>query len=235
MTLDDVKPIKLICQLRFGDCFALWDRAGRVASRMARTWPGLKTTEGQPHQQTLRAPGVELQTAFTSATVTLSGEAAGDHSWPRLKETFQTWRDELELVSAQRVSTRAIYAKRFASVADANAALFDLKLVRRPESKVFDQPQEAEMNSVDVAYRFEDAASFVILRLRTERITYSVELDRDFVDTPDISATKNLLLVDFDRGLLGEVPLTSFNMEDWLKGCKHLLRRDLAKVIGTAR
>jgi hypothetical protein len=232
MNIDDFKLRRLVCQLKYDDRFEVWDSAGRIARRMTGVWNGLKLVDGQPQQQTLRAPGVEILTGINMSNVVLSGALASDGSFAPVHEAFSIWRDELKLDFASRVSTRAVYMRDFSSLRQANAELLALGLARWPAAKVFDQPVDADRNSVELVYRFEDPSSFALLRLKTESVTYTVELDRELVDIDDISKTKDRLILDFDRGLLERVDLQSFRMDEWLSGCKHLLRRDLQKVIG---
>ncbi|NMF99689.1 hypothetical protein GPA27_20125 [Aromatoleum toluolicum] len=234
MILDSYSLHSLIVQFRYPNAFELWDRAGAIARRVAAIWPGLELTDADPRQQTLRGNGVQLQTSIDTATVTLRRPKTLDaRKIQQIKETFDVWRQSLELENAERVSTRGVYAKDYRSIREANAALFAMNLIRWPTTKVFDQPLDAELNSVDLQYRFEDTNSFSFLRLKSEHVKYEVDLDAEFVDQTEIRGEKCRLVIDFDRGLLGSVSTDKFRMDDWLKGFQHLLRRDLEKVIGS--
>lgn len=233
MILDSCKLHALIVQVGYAQAFELWDRAGAIARQASRIWPGLELNTANPQEQTLRGDGLQIQTTMDKATITLHRpESLDARKVQQLADMFDIWRKELELLELSRVSTRAIYARDYASIAEANAALFALNLVRRPTERVFDQPQDAELNTVDVQYRFEDSKSFAFLRIRSERIEYKVELDPDFVSETEIRSNKSRLLIDFDRALLGTVIAAKLRMDDWLKGFQHVLRRDLEKVVG---
>lgn len=149
----------------------------------------------------------------------------------RIKETFDAWRNGLDLNEFTRVSTRTTYAKDFDSMGKANNFIFDFKLAQWPTSKVFDQPEKSELNGLDIAYRFEDENSFSVLRVRAEQLKYEVDLNTEFVETSEIRGTKIRAIIDFDRGLLGKVSTEKFRVEDWIKGYQHILRRDIDKII----
>lgn len=231
MILDSYKLNSVVFQIQYKDAFELWDRAGNITRGLTRIWPDLKLIDAQPQQQIVRAKGVQIHTGLTQATVTLMGANSLDsHSVQKLKSAFDVWREFLELTNVNRISTRAVYMKEFASQKEANAELIGLGIARWPQSKVFDQPMDSEKNGVEIHYRFEDKESFALLRFRAEEIEYKVELDPQFVAEADIRKSKRRMVIDFDRGLLGEVSAEKFRVEDWIKGFVHVLRRDIEKI-----
>ena len=217
MILDSYKLRQLIFQIRYPDAFELWDRAGAVARSLAKTWPELKVIEGKPNHQMLQAPGVEVQVSLGMSTVTLKGLDSLESAKPLVASAFSAWRDELALEVADRVSTRAIYSKVFSSIKAANEELFSLGLTKWPSQKVFDQPIDSDLNTVDLGYKFEDESSFAFLRVYSERITYNLEHDREYTEAPGVEEIICRLNIDFDRGLLGTVKLSSFRTEDWIR------------------
>lgn len=232
MILDSFTLYKVIFQIQYDDAYEIWDRAGAIARRLSEIWPELKVKEGQPQLQTLVGKDVEVQTGFSKSTVTISGTNALEHRRvQQLKETFEAWRDHLELATLKRISTRALYARHFDSIREANATVIGLGLVKWPDQKVFDQPQEADLNGIDVAYRFEDEQSFALLRIKAEQITYEVNLDPYFIEDSDIKNKKNRMLIDFDRGILGETKAEKIRVDEWIKGFLHVLNRDIEKVL----
>lgn len=231
MILNSFKLNTVIVQLQYADAFELWDNAGAIGRQLCAIWPGLKVVEGQPQNQTLKANGVTIRTGFSVSTITLSNLISLESKINQVQETFDVWRKMLALGEVKRVSTRGIHVKEFPSMKDANAELFSFNLVRWPTTKVFDQPLEAELNGVEMIYRFEDQNSFSVLRLKAERLEYEAELNADFFEEPAIHKSKNHMVIDFDRGLLGTINADKFRMDDWLKGYQHVLRRDLEKVI----
>lgn len=69
---------------------------------------------------------------------------------------------------------------------EANAFIFGLKLAEWPDAKVFDQPQDSELNGLEINYKFEDKASFSALRLRAECVKFEVDLDPQYVNDSEI-------------------------------------------------
>lgn len=232
MILDSYKIDSAIIQIQYADAFLIWDRAGAIALDLSKTWPGLKISEGQPQQQTLKGNGVTLQTGISKSTITISGDQALSPSRvSQIIKTFEVWRDALKLTELLRVSTRVVHVKEFASMQNANAELFAMNLMKWPKTKVFDQPTESDRNGFDVQYRFEDDNSFSLLRVKAEQVKYFVELDEDLFGEKEIEKIKCRMVIDFDRGLLGSVNAEKFRMDEWIKGYQHILNRDLEKVI----
>jgi len=232
MILDSFKLNNAIIQIQYKNAFELWDHAGAVARGLSTIWPDLSLSEGQPNQQVLEGKGVNIQTGFTKSTITLSGDKALEQrKVQQITKTFEVWRDELGLGELLRVSMRVIYCKEFPSMKEANAELIALNLVRWPNSKVFDQPIDSDLNGFEIQYRFEDQNSFSLLKLKAEQLRLELDFNPDFVDESEIRKTKNRMIIDFDRGILGSVNAEKLRMDDWIKGFQHILRRDIEKVI----
>ncbi|MDB5815127.1 MAG: hypothetical protein JWN23_2244 [Rhodocyclales bacterium] len=199
---------------------------------MSDIWPNLSLQGGQPNQQILRGDGIQINTGLAQSTLTLTGIKSLDQH-KNIRGAFEAWRDYLQLNQLLRLSARSTYVKEFASMREANAMLQNLKLGRWPQAKVFEQPMDSELNTIDMTFRFETVESFTTVRVKTDRLTFEADLDADFVDEPKIRKEKNRFVVDFDRGLLGTVDAAKLSIEDWLKGYTHVMRRDLDKVIGS--
>lgn len=232
MILDSFKLSSVIFQIQYSEGYEIWDHAGAISRKLCNIWPDLKFSKARPEQQILTGKGVTTDTTLQKATITLLGEKSLDQrKIDQLTETFEVWRDLLKLDDLKRVSTRAIYIKELPSLKEANAEQIALNIARWPSGKVFDQPIESEKNGFELRYRFEDDNSFSILTLKTEQVIYEVELDPNFIEDSEHKVTKNRVVIDFDRGLLGSVKAAKFRMEDWIKGYQHILRRDIEKVI----
>ena len=232
MLLDSYKPRTLIFQITYDEAFEIWDRAGAMARALCKIWPSLKLQEGQPHYQTFAGKGISVRTGLADSTVTLKGENVFEvRNIKSLEDTYSMWYEMLDLSVLKRASTRVLYTKDFDTIKAANAELLGMQLAEWPDTKVFDQPMDAESNGLEIAYRFEDKASFSLLRLKAEQIKAEVELDPELFDQPVLAKTKNRLVIDFDRGLLGSVDGGKFRVDEWVKGFQHVLRRDIEKVL----
>lgn len=232
MILDAYKPYNLIFQITYENAYELWDHAGAIGRKLCQIWPGITVQDGKPHLQTFTGDGIVIQTSINNATVTFSGSnALSERNLLGLQETYGVWCEMLDLSVLTRASTRVTYGKSFDSIKEANAVLFGLQLTSWPQSKVFDQPVDGEMNGLDITYRFEDKNSFSVLRVKAEQVKTEVKLDPEMFDEPKKSKTINRMVIDFDRGLLGSVDSGKFRVDEWMKGFLHLLRRDIEKVL----
>ncbi|MCA8013821.1 hypothetical protein LGM38_17375 [Burkholderia vietnamiensis] len=231
MILDQFTLHSVIVQTVYEEAFVIWDRAGSVARGMSKVWPGLKLVEGQPNQQTLAAPGVQIMTGLRTSTFTVRGAKALDQTRVRqIADSYSLLRDILELEKIQRVSARSIYIRKFEDIKDANNAVTELGLLKWPNERVFDQPTDSGQNGAEILFRFEDKTSFSFLRLKAEQIKLEAGLDPEFFPEP-IERSQQRMVIDFDRGLLGALDARKFRMDDWLKGYSHVLRRDIDKVL----
>lgn len=233
MILDSFQLHSMVFQIVYPAAYCLWDRSGEIASRVCKIWPDLEIDDAKPDNQLFKSKSVVIQTGLKKSTITLTGpnplEASNIKS---MKETYDVWKNGMELSDLERVSTLTVYKKEFSTIKEANSKLFKLNVVNWPSGKVFDQPHDADRNSFELLYRFEDQESFSTLRLKTEQTKYVVSLDPKYVEESEISVTKNHLIIIFDRGLLGKSYADKLRVDDWINGYKHVLRRDLEKVIG---
>ncbi|MDO9140531.1 MAG: hypothetical protein Q7U38_09420, partial [Methylobacter sp.] len=151
MILDAFKLQTAIIQIQYTEAFELWDRSGAISRRICEIWPGLTLAEANPHQQILIGKNVNIQTNFTRSTVTLSGEKSlAQRKIDQVDKTFKVWREFLDLDELIRVSMRVTYSKEFPSMKEANAELLALNLARWPNTKVFDQPIESDLNGLEI-------------------------------------------------------------------------------------
>lgn len=230
MLLDTFKLHTLILQVTYANCYELWDKSGAVARRLWSVWPGIELDKATPNEQILRTPTTTIQTAFTMSTVTLLKPKLDGGTVAQLAQTFDVWRSELRLEKLARVSCRSRYVKDFATPHEANDFVIGMGLTPWPEGRIFDQPVGGKANSLDIAFRFEDEASFAVLRIGTEHLRFEVKVHPE-IDNEPVNKEKHRAFVDFDRGLLAEIDAKGLRLDEWLKGYQHLLRRDLEKVL----
>lgn len=235
MILDSsFKLSRLIVQAGYPPAPLIWDCAGKTNSRIQRIWPGLEflLDHISPNQVILKSPGVQVETGLEKSTISLFGLKTIDQlTSDRIVETFGVWREFLGLEELSRISSRVIYTKDFKSISTANSALFALAKYQI-KAKVFDQPVDSPLNTIDCAYKFEDESSFAFLRIRTEQVTVEITPNADMPNLKGSKETTNRLVIDFDRGIKKKVAAADFRMDEWLKGFVHVFRRDLEKVVG---
>lgn len=231
MLIDSLKLHTVIVQIRYPEAVELWDTSGKISRDLIRLWPDLTVHEAQPQTQTLISGNINIQTGIDQATITIKNDDAFNaQNQNSIKETLDIWTRYLSLDKYTRVSTRSIYTKDFDTIKAANEFLFGFGLVRWPSQKVFDQPQESELNSFDLNYRFEDDKSFAFLRFRTEKLMIEAKLPAEFSER-ELKTNSNRFVFDYDRGLVSDIEVSKFRSSEWFKGYNHILRRDLDKVI----
>lgn len=233
MILDSYKLSSLTLQINFESAFDVWDHAGAIARELSDIWGGLKISEGLPNQQTLNGNGVVVGTGIEQCTVNVKMSRLANNSYlSSLKRSFDVWRRELRLQAVKRVSARSLYMRDFESIREANEHVRGMGLTYWPSDKVFDQSPLSDRSGIDVSYRFQDEASFSVLRIYAQQALFHAELDQDFISEP-IEVKKNRAIVDFDRGTLGSVDAGKVRIDDWMDGYFHVLRRDIDKVLRT--
>lgn len=231
MFLDDFNLDSLTFEVRFEPAYELWDQAGAFWRRLTQIFPGIETHSIQPNVQTFRNRDVQLELNLTRLNITWPSVGSFDGlKSEQLKKSYQALRELLGLQELTQVSARCQYVKLFSSHKDANASILQLGLTSWPDGRVFDQPQDGERNSVEVVYRFDDTKSFSLVRIKTEKVTFKVEIDAR-LNMDNVTEHRNKLIVEFDRGLLGDINAAELRIEDWFKGYFHLLRRDIDKVL----
>lgn len=231
MILDDFKQHALVIQINYASAFELWDNAGSLARELSAIWGPLSVNEANPQTQILQGEDVALSIGFDQSVLTmLRANANPARSSERIASTYEAWVEKLRLLTLQRVSARSTFHKEFDSLDGANAFVLNLGLARWPKSQVFNQDKHSGLNTLDVAFRFQDETAFSVVRVKAEKVTFQAKLDKEFVDEP-INVERCRVIVDFDRGTLGETSAGKLRISEWLKGYHHLMRRDIPKVL----
>lgn len=231
MILDTYKLQSTVVQLNYGNAYELWDNAGHIARQLSTLWGNLKVSEGVPNQQVLKGDELVLTTGFNQSSLAAFRKRAASSQFQELaKKTFEVWRDALTLESLTRVSARSVFVKDFQTIEEANAHLRSFDVVKWPTEKVFNQDQGSDQNSFDVAFRFQDATGFSVVRVKTEGVKLNVEADGDLLEET-IEVQKYRSVIDFDRGVLSGIEASKFRLDEWLSGFVHVMRRDLEKVV----
>jgi hypothetical protein len=230
MLLESLKLRSVHFQVRYDPAYELWDEAGAIARSFSKVWERLRVDEGQPNRVTLSRAGVTIRTELDNAVISLDSPETVEARVKAVTDAVSIWKECLRLDSLNKVSMRVEYAKNFPSPADAVTAVRKLGLVKWPTEKVFGQDEAGEKNGLDCSLRFEDAATFTIVRARTESVTVEYEVHPEF-EVPKVHKELHRMVLDFDRGTVQPMKAKDFSAEEWLKGYFHLLRRDLPKVV----
>jgi len=231
MILDAFKLNAFTIQITYPDAFELWDQAGSIARQLTRIWPDLSLEEGLANEQILRSSSVAITTGLRVSTIALSdGKGFDQATVDKAANTLALWRAELSIEKFTRISCRAKYVKEFPTKKAANAEVLSWNLCRWPVGKVFEQPEDAEANGIDLLFRLEDANSFTHVRVGAEEVKIELMPHPEFPDI-EVHKQKSRVYVDVDRGLLGSVRGDDFRISEWLKGYHHVLRRDIDKLL----
>jgi hypothetical protein len=230
MLLDAYHLHTLIVQLSYDEAFELWDRAGAIARGLTELWPGVELDTATPGEQTFRSSSVVLQTSLKTSTITLWRPKLDPTTIARVTQSFEVLRSQLELQTLSRVSCRSKYVKDFTTQEGANSHVLRMGLTPWPDTRVFDQPTGGNGNAVEVVYRFEDEASFAVLRVGSEHLNVNIRTHPE-VENEVVERKKHRAYIDFDRGMVAAMDARILRLDEWLKGYQHLLRRDIEKVI----
>lgn len=232
MLLDNFKTHTLVFQVQYKEAFLLWDNAGKIASAMKEIWNDLSVRTGAPNQQVLASKRCQVNVALNASTITLRGENLLRESvFNKISDAFNIWKEQLSLIELSRISARVVFLRNFSSTEETQEYVFSLGLVNWPNKKVFDQPTNSSKNVPEVVFRFEDEKSFAFVRVKTDHSKIEMSLDPDIMEE-DVDKEVFRVIVDFDKGNLGSIPVNKIKVNDWFEGYVHLLRRDVDKVLG---
>lgn len=227
MILDDYKIHQLNVQFQYPDAYEIWDNAGKISRDLVEIWPGLSPQAVEGNQQVLKSDSVQITTGLRMSHIGITTIARRDQFDEQIALTVDVWRQFLALKTLDRVSARSFYRRPYKTLAQANQALVDLKIVRWPESGLFNQPYDSERNTFDVNYRFEDTGGIVSVRVKSQQVKLEILANKDFPDIESSSREENYIIIDLDRATIKPVEAATFSVTEWLKGYHHILRRDL--------
>lgn len=231
MILDTFKLRTFTIRLDYDVAFELWDNAGSVARALNTVWGPLTVKQPTPNQQVLENSTAQLFIGMTQSFIVVkNGKAFDRRGFSLISRTFEILARYLSLHQITRVSARASYVMETTSIGEANSMVRSFPCVNWPSEKVFGQDPSSDLNTGSFSFRFQDEASFSVVDVKSEQVHHRAELEvLDVTDAIDVK--KNYVVIEFDRGTLGVVEANQFRIEDWLKGYRHVLNRDIDKVL----
>lgn len=230
MKLSDFKIRQLIFEVRYADSYLLWDCAGRLHSEIARIWPGTSIQEASPNQQALQGDNVSIVTTIANSRIVLAHPTSIAQYSEQISQTVKVWLKYLEVSEFTRIGTRVIYDRPYNSEDASNQAVVDLGLVNYPQAPFFNHKDKPY--SVDIRLLWRDDVSQTQIIVRAERHRLEIGGANQFSMEKEVRISDHVVL-DIDRATQGLVDVNKFRVTEWLSGVRHLISRDVSKLLET--
>lgn len=235
MDIADFKTNRFTFELRFPEAHILWDRAGAITTALKHDLPGLEVVDGTPAKVSLSLkPNVEMVLELGKAFIIV-------HHPKRNAEDLITYsevltRNLIEILGIHlfnRVGTRLIYQKDYASINDATAQLVSFGMVSLPTCKFFNQQGAPKQGGISFSWEGEAIGVRVRLATETERLEFSPSPPHSGRLEP-VNKTEHLLYADVDIFSVKDVLKEQLKVDDWIKNAVHMSNRDLKHFLGGA-
>ena len=227
LELADFQPERFIYEVRYARAWLMWDRAGAMARALQKEFPGLEATEGAPAKVALTLPP-NVQISFEpekSAVVVHGPKRTGEDLTLYARVLTAALIEQFEIVSFTRVATRMLFERSYDTLEQATARLMAFKMLQPTESRVFNQT--APLKQIDYRYRWEGAATGVLLRFasETEKLDFNPG-PQVAEEIKPISREKHRILLDVDYFSTVHILKEQLRVEDWIKNALHMVHRD---------
>lgn len=219
-------------EVRFDFAFALWDRAGGIASDLRKIhFPNLQSKQAEPNLQVLQlAPQVQCSIQADKAFIICGAPTS---NLLTLKEAsakfFPLIIERLELVDFTRIGLRIFFQRRLPTkAACAEYIIANVPYLRR-KGKFFN----IETNPTDpvLALRWEGPATGCLLNLNIVDAKLKLDIPFDFpTELPD-ELTHTAVNLDTDFYAHGLTATSKFNAPALIENWNHLIRRDIGAFI----
>ena len=230
MDIDDFHIRQIVFEIRYDNAYAIWDCAGAVTSEIAKLWPGATLGEVSPNKQVLQNDDASIQTTISRAHVALQQPKGITQFADQINKTLKIWINALDIKKFTRVGTRVMYTHQYPTQEAADNAVVSLNLVRYPTLPIFNHKVMPKESEIRILWEDETTQTQVIIKSEHHKMEIL-----GFLDAPreKQEKTADVMLVDIDRAIKGDVPIEKFNTSEWLEGVRHLISRDLNRILNS--
>ncbi len=229
LTISDFKPRQAICELRFPDAFLIFDKTGEIYHQLATKYTNLHNDNATPAQTQMSADegtvSVELQAL----------RLVDNHPDPKLEKFAANFKVLFDIASAKldlklftRIGLRHILVKAYDTLAEAEAALNSLRLLRIGEEKRFG----IGPNFMELLTRWEDKQLGAIYRMKAQSGSVSAQFPPE-MGMPEESVTKefNHLIIDVDYYTVGLVERDQWDPVTWITQSARIVLKEAEGIL----
>jgi len=228
MQISDFYIRQVAFEVRFEPAYRLWDVSGVLFEQMNRIWPNTGDGKIEPSHLQLKSDTVDLNLTLRSCSVRIAKPKSVVQFADQIAATLETLFLHLDVKSLGRVGTRTIFAKSYPTAQAAIAATVALGLVRPPPAPIFNHKIGLAEAQARMVWRDDSMQTQVLVKAESQ--AFEVSGFDEFKDVPRKSES-HLLILDIDRGTIGDVERSRFRASDWLHGVQHLLNRDINRLL----
>ena len=226
LSIDDFTLEKAVIELRYAPALLLWDRAGRLWSRVLEKYPELKLLQAQPNQTVFN-----LGRDFQFSVQTEKANLITDEPEPGL-EKFQELADSfvdtvvttLEIAAVSRVGFRLTYFKTTRDQAEAVEVFRSTGRLRIPNGKLFGVENQHAGGAFTL--RLEDKQLGATVRIEVEGRKVDFEPPFGLKEVASVTDLRHGVTFDIDLFTTSATPVSQLRASEWIKQGLHVIRRD---------
>ncbi len=229
VSIIDFKTIQATYELRYDDAYLIYDRTGRIAQALRRSFTNLRAISAAPVQTLFQADegGIALelgQCRFSRVRPERNLEEFSQYC----KRYFDAVFDFLEINMFTRIGLRVIFRKEFSNVEDAKALLTSLKLTTLEKTRRFGAAEHPE--EILLRWQSEQIGAMVRLRATTGIVNFVLppELEEQ---KAEIHKVVHALLVDVDYYTVAPVERAQWDACAWIPPAARTIHVGLDSIL----
>ena len=229
-TLSDFQIDRQILEARFPLNYLFWDRAGRLWTALARSFPDLKFVLANPNHTQFEAGNFFLVAEAGVLRVTSKDGVTFDQFE---KETVNFCRiavEVLEIEMFDRLGFRTIWIKYFSSRSKTTEAFREFGLLSVPDGNAFGIKEPPAQ--LETRLTWEGSNVGAILGLRTEKRRVDPQIPWEVRSQLKATSTEQCALVlDVDYFTTASLQRDQVDVREWINSSKMVVRKALAKEV----
>ena len=231
LQLADLELYQAHCELRSDPMYLLWDRAGAVWHEMTEKMPGLTHATVAPNEQVFRlGQQYELKVQLESHGIHASQPHQSLEEFSEIQGNLtRAIERNLEVEHYKRIGLRVMYAREFASKAEATKYLVGRGLVKTSTELCFGV--EGDIAQPQNIATVEGKSGGWSARVQVKEEAFSINVPLSWDEPVPEEKTKVRVVLDIDRYETGLLPIGQIDVSDWIKSGAHAIRRDADQMI----
>ncbi len=226
------KLIRATMEIRFDDAYILWDRAGKVWSKMSLSLPNLKMNVVEPNAiSSIADDRYELSVKLGAAHLTDLKPSSSLKEFMANSELFLgIVANSLEIRDFTRLGFRLTYSRKFQSKREAADALISTKMLNVPSGKHFNI--EGKVFMPEYALRWEGESTGVRVKLTAQDKKIDLNVGPGVEEISSVHIETSEVLYDIDYYTLKTTKRGQLKFEEWISQAYRLVKRDRNVFMG---
>lgn len=229
-TLSDFQIDRQIFEARFPLNYLFWDRAGKLWTALARSFPEMKFVLADPNHTQFEAGNFYLAAESGTLRFISKDGVPFDQFEKGAVNFYRIAIDVLEVELFDRLGFRTIWIKSFPSMPKTTEAFSEFGLLSVPDGNAFGIKEAP--NQLETRLTWEGDKVGAIIGLRTEKRRVEPQIPWEIRSRLKADSSEQCVLVlDVDYFTTTSLQRDQVDVKEWINSSRRVVQKALAKEI----